>query len=49
MEDGEFFGLYEAAGQNLPRVMPSFPVVSMIDPDFICFLLKEDDDIFWMV
>ncbi|KAG2564230.1 uncharacterized protein LOC120645290 [Panicum virgatum] len=51
MDDGEFFGLYDddEAGKILPRVLPSFPVVSMADPDVICFLLKEDDDILWMV
>ena len=51
MDDGEFFGLYDddEAGKNLPRVLPRFPVVSMADPDVICFLLKEEDDFFWMV
>ncbi|CAN6305147.1 unnamed protein product [Urochloa humidicola] len=48
MKHGEFYSLNEA-GQNLPRVMPSFPVVSLVDPDVISFLLKEDDDIFWMI
>ncbi|CAL5032577.1 unnamed protein product [Urochloa decumbens] len=48
MKHDEFYSLYEA-GKNLPRVMPSFPVVSLVDPDVISFLLKEDDDIFWMI
>ncbi|RCV39722.1 hypothetical protein SETIT_8G246200v2 [Setaria italica] len=34
----------------LPRVRPSFPVVSLVDPDVICFLLKEKDrNVSWMV
>lgn len=51
MDDGEFFGLYdEAAGQkNLPRVLPSFPVVSLVDPDVVSFLLKEGNGVYWMV
>ncbi|CAN6170068.1 unnamed protein product [Urochloa humidicola] len=48
MKHGEFFSLY-GDHQNLPQVMPSFPLVSMVDPDVISFLLKEDDDIFWMI
>ncbi|CAM0149540.1 unnamed protein product [Urochloa decumbens] len=49
MKHGEFFNLLYGAGQNLPKVMPSFPLVSMVDPDVISFLLKDDDDIFWMI
>jgi hypothetical protein len=31
-------------------VWPSFPVVSLVDPDVICFLLKEEDNnLSWMV
>ncbi|CAO2045078.1 unnamed protein product [Urochloa humidicola] len=48
MKHGEFFSLY-GDHQSLPRVMPSFPLVSMVDPDVISFLLKEDDGIFWMI
>ncbi|TKW37782.1 hypothetical protein SEVIR_1G070900v4 [Setaria viridis] len=48
MEDIQFWGLY--AGLNLPWVHPSFPVVSLVDPDVICFLLKEEDSHnFWMI
>ncbi|CAL4985850.1 unnamed protein product [Urochloa decumbens] len=49
MKHGEFFNLLYGAGQHLPQVMPSFPLVSMVDPDVISFLLKDDDDIFWMI
>ncbi|CAO2153082.1 unnamed protein product [Urochloa humidicola] len=48
MGDMQFWGLY--AGLNLPRVQPSFPLVSLVDPDAICFLLKEEDNHnFWMI
>ncbi|CAO1940499.1 unnamed protein product [Urochloa humidicola] len=50
MEAGEFFEICEAARSCLPWVLPSFPVVSLVDPDVICFLLKENDrDLSWMV
>ncbi|CAM0149541.1 unnamed protein product [Urochloa decumbens] len=50
MEAGEFFDLCDAARSCLPWVLPSFPVVSLVDPDVICFLLKENDcDLSWMV
>ncbi|CAO2180011.1 unnamed protein product [Urochloa humidicola] len=46
----EFFGLCDAARSCLPWVRPSFPVVSLVDPDVICFLLKEKDrNLSWMV
>ncbi|CAL4982503.1 unnamed protein product [Urochloa decumbens] len=46
----EFFGLCDSAKSCLPWVRPSFPVVSLVDPDVICFLLKEKDhNISWMV
>jgi hypothetical protein len=47
----EFFGLFGAAGHScLPRVQPSFPLVSLVDPDVICFLLKDKDrGLFWMI
>ncbi|KAF8699073.1 hypothetical protein HU200_034764 [Digitaria exilis] len=39
----EFFGLYSSATQScLPRVKPTFPVMSLVDPDVICFLLKKE-------
>jgi hypothetical protein len=47
MEDIQFWGLY--AGLNLPRAQPSFPMVSLVDLDVICFLLKEDSHNFWMI
>ncbi|CAO2143403.1 unnamed protein product [Urochloa humidicola] len=48
MGDMQFWGLY--AGLNLPRVQPSFPLVSLVDPVVICFLLKEEDNHnFWMI
>lgn len=47
MEDSQFWGLY--AGQSLPQVQPSFPVLSLADPDVICFLLKEDNNNLWMI
>ncbi|CAN6374252.1 unnamed protein product [Urochloa humidicola] len=46
----EFFSLCDAARSCLPWVRPSFPVVSLVDPDIICFLLKEKDrNLSWMV
>jgi len=47
----EFFSLLGAAGHScLPRVQPSFPLVSLVDPDVICFLLKDKDrGLFWMI
>ncbi|KAL6639248.1 hypothetical protein ACP70R_022978 [Stipagrostis hirtigluma subsp. patula] len=47
MEASEFWSLCDA--QCLPQVIPSLPVVSMVDPDVICFLLKEDRHISWMI
>ncbi|CAO2201896.1 unnamed protein product [Urochloa humidicola] len=47
MGDMQFWGLY--AGLNLPLVQPSFPLVSLVDPDVICFLLEEDSHNFWMI
>ncbi|XP_039824174.1 uncharacterized protein LOC120686080 [Panicum virgatum] len=50
MRADEFFGLYIATQSCLPRVQPSFPVVSLVNPDVICFLLKEEDcKVYWMV
>jgi hypothetical protein len=46
----KFFELCNAAKSCLPRVLPSFPVVSLVDPDVMCFLLKEKDrNLSWMV
>nr|CAB3502949.1 unnamed protein product [Digitaria exilis] len=46
----EFFDLFDAAESCLPRVKPTFPVMSLVDPDVICFLLKEKDcNLTWMV
>ncbi|XP_062183085.1 uncharacterized protein LOC133887158 [Phragmites australis] len=47
METAEFWGLY--GGQSLPRVKPSYPLVSLVHPDVTCFLLEEDQDTFWMI
>ncbi|KAF8647771.1 hypothetical protein HU200_065185 [Digitaria exilis] len=35
----------------LPRVQPTFPVMSLVDPDVICFLLikEEDCNLTWIV
>ncbi|KAK3139404.1 hypothetical protein QOZ80_5AG0382670 [Eleusine coracana subsp. coracana] len=55
MRDSEFFGMLEASHQSnhlLPRVTPSFPVVSLADPDIICFLLKETNKVrntYWAI
>ncbi|KAF8747296.1 hypothetical protein HU200_013243 [Digitaria exilis] len=48
----EFFGLYSSGAQScLPRVKPTFPVMSLVDPDVICFLLIKEEDCnhTWMV
>jgi hypothetical protein len=47
----EFFRICNAGNKScLPQVRPSFPVVSLVDPDVICFLLKEEDrNLAWMV
>ncbi|TVU23409.1 hypothetical protein EJB05_25773, partial [Eragrostis curvula] len=54
VEDAEFFGMLDAAqsSSRLPRVMPSFPVVSLADPDVVCFMLEEemeDHSVYWMI
>ncbi|KAK3120739.1 hypothetical protein QOZ80_9AG0693080 [Eleusine coracana subsp. coracana] len=57
MRDAEFFGLLDSSHRQsnshlLPRVIPSFPVVSLADPDVICFLLKEinkDRNTYWAI
>ncbi|TVT97769.1 hypothetical protein EJB05_56953, partial [Eragrostis curvula] len=54
VEDAEFFGMLDAArNRMLPRVRPSFPVVSLADPDVICFMLEEevleDQSDYWMI
>nr|CAB3492283.1 unnamed protein product [Digitaria exilis]CAB3502771.1 unnamed protein product [Digitaria exilis] len=53
MRADEFFGvIYSSAAQScLPRVQPSFPVMSLVDPDVICFLLIKEEDCnrTWMV
>jgi len=47
----EFFGIFGTGGQScLPLVRPSFPMVSLVDPDVIGFLLNnEDHSLFWMI
>ena len=46
----KFFSLFGAGHSFLPRVQPSFPLVSLGDPDVICFLLKDKDrGLFWMI
>ncbi|TVU23307.1 hypothetical protein EJB05_25663, partial [Eragrostis curvula] len=42
VEGVEFFGMLDAArSRMLPRVRPSFPVVTLADPDVVCFMLEE--------
>ena len=46
----EFFCLLGAGHSCLPRVQPSFPLVSLVDPDVISYLLKDKDrGLFWMI
>ena len=46
----EFFRVLGAGHCCLPRVQPSFPLVSLVYPDVICFLLKDKDrGLFWMI
>jgi hypothetical protein len=47
----DFFGLIGTADQRcLPLVQPSFPMVSLVDPDVTCFLLNDvDRSLFWMI
>ena len=51
MGASEFFNLYDdSAKSRLPRVRPSFPVVSLVDLDVIFFRLEDKfRDPFWMV
>ncbi|TVU23302.1 hypothetical protein EJB05_25658, partial [Eragrostis curvula] len=50
MDSNEFFVLYGPAQSNLPQVKPRFPVVSLVDPHVVCFLLKEEDHhVIWMI
>ncbi|WVZ78203.1 hypothetical protein U9M48_025952 [Paspalum notatum var. saurae] len=49
MEASQFFRLC-AAQSCLPQVQPSFPVVSLVDPDVVCFLLRDmGRNLFWTV
>jgi len=46
----KLFSLFGAGHRCLPRVHPSYPLVSLVDPDVICFLLKDKDrGHFWMI
>ena len=47
IEAAEFWGLYN--GQSLPQVKPMYPLVSLVNPDEICFLLKEDHTTYWII
>nr|TKW02678.1 hypothetical protein SEVIR_8G255900v2 [Setaria viridis] len=47
MEAAEFWGLYN--GQSLPWVKPMYPLVSLVNPDEFCFLLKEDHTTYWII
>ncbi|XP_022685322.1 uncharacterized protein LOC101754436 [Setaria italica] len=47
MEAAEFWGLYN--GQSLPRVKPWYPLVSLVNPNEFCFLLKEDHTTYWII
>uniref|UniRef100_A0A0E0MNN8 DUF1618 domain-containing protein n=1 Tax=Oryza punctata TaxID=4537 RepID=A0A0E0MNN8_ORYPU len=50
MEADEFWNLCAQENQLLPLVTPSFPVVSLVDPHAISFLLKDDDKgLYWLV
>lgn len=52
IRNSEFYGLLDAAQSDVPRVTPSFPVVSLADPDIICFLLREyneDHYTYWVI
>ncbi|TVU23330.1 hypothetical protein EJB05_25687, partial [Eragrostis curvula] len=50
MDTHEFFSLYGPAQRSLPLVKPRFPVVSLVDPHVVCFLLKEEDHhVIWMI
>jgi hypothetical protein len=46
----EFFSLHSTGQSCLPLVQPSFPMLSLVDPDVICFLLKDEDhSLFWII
>ncbi|XP_021317519.1 uncharacterized protein LOC8076351 isoform X1 [Sorghum bicolor] len=46
----EFFSLTGIAHSCLAHVQPSFPMVSLVDPDVFCFLLEDEDhSLFWMI
>jgi hypothetical protein len=46
----EFFSLIGTGHSCLPHVQPSFPMVSLVDPDVMCFLLEDEDhSLFWMI
>ncbi|KAL6654512.1 hypothetical protein ACP70R_007977 [Stipagrostis hirtigluma subsp. patula] len=50
VKHAEFFRIYDMDRcLPRPRVMPSFPMVSLVDPDVVCFLLEEDRDTTWII
>ncbi|KAL6653524.1 hypothetical protein ACP70R_008448 [Stipagrostis hirtigluma subsp. patula] len=51
VKHADFFRLYDTDRcLPRPRVMPSFPIVSMVDPDVVCFLLEaEDRNTTWII
>ncbi|RLM70305.1 hypothetical protein C2845_PM17G15030 [Panicum miliaceum] len=49
MDDSQFFGLCCGVTAKISRQPPSFPMVSLVDPDVVCFLLEEEHGVVWMV
>ncbi|KAM3223808.1 hypothetical protein ACQJBY_057279 [Aegilops geniculata] len=35
--------------KRLPRLLPAFPTISMVDPDDVCFTLEDSYHNFWLV
>uniref|UniRef100_A0A0E0FDK1 DUF1618 domain-containing protein n=1 Tax=Oryza meridionalis TaxID=40149 RepID=A0A0E0FDK1_9ORYZ len=52
MEAAEFWDLCASVGHALPRAVPTFPHLSLVDPGVVSFLLMEkidDEFLFWIV
>ena len=50
MEDSQFFDLCGVTDAKISGKPPCFPMVSLVDPDVVCFLQEEQHNgVVWMV
>jgi hypothetical protein len=33
----------------LPCILPEFPIMSLVDPNVICFMLEDNNHIYWLI